>query len=129
MNDLGNPSDVIESVTEPVAEAVEVVGDAAQNAIAELAAAIRINTDVATGNRDALGRIESNMAEILNRFTQTVEAAADAAVETVEDAVEVAADAPVAGAEMVEAVVEDASAPPKRKPRGMLGRSRRGRRG
>lgn len=128
MDDIPAPSEVVETVTAPVADAVETVGDAAQEAIRELAAAVRINTEVASGNRDALGRIEANITEIVNRFSQTVEAAADAAVETVEDAAEVVADAPVAGAEVVEAVVEDAGSPPKRKPRGVLGRTRRGRR-
>lgn len=126
--DIPAPSEVIDELTDPVTDATGALGDTLQAAIRELSDAVRIQTDMHAGNRDALGRIEGNLAEIVNRLNETVADAADAAIESVEDAAEVAADAPVAGADAVEAVIEEASAAPARKPRGLVGHTRRGKR-
>lgn len=126
--DIPSPSEVIDAATDPIEEVASVTLGTISGALHELAEAIRIQTDVHTGNRDALGRIEANLADVVNRITSAAEDVADAVTDTAGNAVEIAADAPVAGAEGIEAVVEDASAPPSRKPRGMLGRTRNGRR-
>jgi hypothetical protein len=113
--DVPAPSDVLEAITEPARDVTETVADVATDSIHGLAEAVRLQHDDVRRNTDAIGRIEGNLSDLLNRITGLSEQLTASAVETGEEAVEAVTEVPAEAAETIEAVVESAPEPPKRK--------------
>lgn len=116
--------DAAEAVTEPITETVDVVEESAVDTISELSNAFHLQSERMDAQQSALGRIEGNVVDIMNRINETLSTVAAASVETAADVAEAAAVIPEAAAETVEATVESVSEPPKSSRRRKLGRGR-----
>lgn len=130
-----DPETPIDDVQEALAEVTDPARDAAANltdtltaSIKDLTDATRINSETATGNRDAINRIENNLAALHNMVTDLAGKTGETAVEGAGTVADTAITAPEAATDGIEAVVEAPIAAPKSKRRGMLGGMKKGRR-
>src|SRR5690349_6688574 len=106
-----NPVHDAEAISDAAQDAVESVQHSTEQAITDLATAMRIHGEA---HSTALGRIETQLTNLANSVTNVLESAGKAATEVVATPAEVIAGAPGVAGETVGATVENVSEEPKK---------------